>query len=64
MDAQYQQDCIRILLPLYLAREWTESDRISLSLSRTDGRPSILIEKELPCAHREARASKDEAAET
>jgi hypothetical protein len=33
MDAQYQQDCIRILLPPHLAREWTESDRISLSLT-------------------------------
>ena len=56
MDAQYRQDCIRILLPLDLAREWTESDRISLSLNRTDGRPSLLIEKDLPCAHREADA--------
>jgi len=64
MDAQYRQDCIRILLPLHLAREWTESDRISLSLDRTDGRPSLLIEKDLPCAHSEAGASKDEAAET
>jgi hypothetical protein len=64
MDAQYRQDCIRILLPLHLAREWTESDRISLSLNRTDGRPSLLIEKELPCAHREADAGKDEAAGT
>lgn len=64
MDAQYRQDCIRILLPLHLAQEWTESDRISLSLSRKDGRPSLLIEKELPCAHREADAGKDEAAGT
>jgi hypothetical protein len=53
IDAQYRQDCIHILLPLPLAREWTESDRISLSLDRADGRPSLLIEKDLPCAHRE-----------
>jgi hypothetical protein len=64
MDAEYQQDCIRILLPLHLAREWTESDRISLSLDRSDGRPSVLIEKDFPCAHRETGASKDEAAGT
>lgn len=54
MDAQYRQDCIHILLPLHVAREWADSDRISLSLNRTDGRPSLLIEKDLPCAHREA----------
>jgi len=54
MDAQYRQDCIRILLPLHLAREWAESDRISLSLNRTDGGPSLSIEKDFPCAHLEA----------
>lgn len=61
MDAQYRQDRIRILLPIELAREWAESDRVSLSLQRTEGGPSILIEKDFPCAHRQPGAGKDEA---
>ena len=59
MDAQYRQDGIRILLPLDLAREWADSDRVSLS-HRTEGGPSLLIEKDFPCAHRENSAVKDE----
>ena len=60
MDAQYQQDCIRILLPLDLAQEWAESDRVSLSLHHTEVGPSLLIEKDFPCVHREPGAGKDE----
>jgi hypothetical protein len=53
MDAQYRQDRIRVLLPLDLAREWAESDRVSLSLHCTEGGgPSLLIEKDLRCLHR------------
>jgi uncharacterized protein DUF7009 len=36
MEAQYRQDCIRVLLPLDMAREWAGSDQISLSLNRPD----------------------------
>ena len=54
MDAQYQKDCIRILLPLDLAREWAGSDQVSLSLNRTDGSgTSLLIEKDFRCLHRD-----------
>lgn len=54
MDAQYQRDCIRILLPLDLAREWAGSDQVSLSLNRSDGSgPSLLIEKDFRCLHHE-----------
>jgi len=52
MDAEYRQDCIRIVIPLDLAHEWAESDQPSLSLHRTAGGPSLLIEKDLQCLHR------------
>jgi len=52
MEAQYRQDCIRVLLPLDMAQEWASSDRISLSLdgAGSDG-PSLLIEKDFQCLH-------------
>jgi hypothetical protein len=30
MEAQYRQDCIRILLPIEMARKWAGSDQFSL----------------------------------
>ena len=61
MDAQYQKDCIRFLLPLDLAREWAESDQ-SVSLNRNDGSgPSLLIEKDFPCLHREEASPNNDA---
>jgi hypothetical protein len=54
MEAQYSQDCIRVLLPLSLAQEWAMSDQISISLDRAEsGGPSLLIEKDFKCLHDE-----------
>jgi hypothetical protein len=59
MEVRYLQDCIRVRLPLDMAREWASSDRISLSLSRAGG-PSLLIEKDFQCLHREERNPADD----
>ena len=60
MEVRYLQDCIRVLLPLDMAQEWAGSDRISLSLNREYG-PSLLIEKDFQCLHREERTPADDA---
>jgi hypothetical protein len=60
MEVRYLQDCIRVRLPLDMAEEWAGSDRISLSLSRAGG-PSLLIEKDFQCLHREERNPTDDA---
>jgi hypothetical protein len=60
MEVQFFQDCIRVRLPLDMAEEWAGSDRISLSLSRAGG-PSLLIEKDFQCLHREERNPADDA---
>jgi hypothetical protein len=60
MEVQYVQDSIRVRLPLDMAEEWAGSDRISLSLSRaSDSGPSLLIEKDFQCLHREERNPAD-----
>ena len=62
MEVQYVQDSIRVRLPLDMAEEWAGSDRISLSLSRAgDSGPSLLIEKDFQCLHREERNPADAA---
>jgi hypothetical protein len=62
MEVQYVQGCIRVRLPLDMAEEWAGSDRISLSLSRArDSGPSLLIEKDFQCLHREERNPADDA---
>jgi hypothetical protein len=60
MEVRYLQDCIRVLLPLDMAQEWTGSDRISLSLNRAGG-PSLLIEKDFQCLHGDERSPDDDA---
>jgi hypothetical protein len=56
MEVRNLEDCIRVLLPLDMAEEWSGSDRISLSLSRTsDSGPSLLVEKDFQCLHPEER---------
>src|SRR5713101_10012973 len=35
MEAQYRQDCIRILLPIEMAQKWAGSDQISRSEEHT-----------------------------
>jgi len=62
MEVRYLQDCIRVRLPLNVAEEWASSDRISLSLSPAGGSgPSLLIEKDFQCLHREERNPADDA---
>ncbi len=60
MEVHYLQGCIRVLLPLAMAQEWAGSDRTSLSLNR-EGGPSLLIEKDFQCLHREERNPADDA---
>jgi hypothetical protein len=60
MEAQYLQDCIRVLLPLDMAQEWAGSDRISLSFN-PEGGPSMLIEKDFQCLHPEERNPAEDA---
>jgi len=50
MEARYNQDCIRVLLPLEMAERWAGSDQVSLSLERdANSGPSLLIEKDFQC---------------
>ena len=61
MEAQYRQDCIRVLLPLDMAQEWSGSDQVLLSLNRTDvGGPSLSIEKDFQCLHRDETSRSDD----
>ena len=61
MEARYNQDCIRILLPLEMAEKWAGSDQVSLSLERdANSGPSLLVEKDFQCLHSDERdLSKD-----
>jgi len=62
MEAQYRQDCIRVLLPLDMAQEWSGSDQVLLSLNRTDvGGPFLLIENDFQCLHRDETSPNDDA---
>jgi len=62
MEAQYRQDCIRILVPIEIARRWAASDQIALSLNRLDGSgPALLIEKDFQCLHSGERSPSDDA---
>ena len=52
MEAQYREDCIRILLPVRAAQAWGGSEQVSLSLGSSEsGGPSLLIEKDFACLH-------------
>src|SRR5712691_2592759 len=60
-ESQYRQDCIRVLLPLHVAQQWARSDEISLSVDRADDRgPSLSIEKDFQCLHRDETSSNDD----
>jgi hypothetical protein len=62
IEARYRQDRIRILLPLEIARKWTGSEQISLTLdSVVGGGPSLLIEKDFRCLHSDERRPSDDA---
>jgi hypothetical protein len=62
MEAQYCQDCIRVLLPLDMAQKWGGSDQISLYVNGTDrSGPSLLIQKDFQCLHGDERNPNDDA---
>ncbi len=62
MEARYDQDCIRVLLPLDMAQEWADSDQVSLSLDDADSSsPSLLIEKDFKCLHPGERDANDDS---
>lgn len=59
-DVEYREDCIRVLLPLKMAQEWAGSDQISVALDHSGhGGPSILIEKDFQCLHRDGSNRSD-----
>src|SRR5215813_61857 len=53
VQATYSPGCLRILVPMPLAEEWTSSDLVGLNSDR--GSPSVLVEKDFRCLHREPR---------
>lgn len=62
IEVEYRQDCIGVLLPLDIAQQWAGSGQISLALDRSDrGGPSLLIEKDFQCLHREETSPSDSA---
>jgi hypothetical protein len=62
MEARYNQDCIRVLLPLEMAQQWTDSDQVSLSLERgANNGPSLLVEKDFQCLHPDERNLSEDA---
>jgi hypothetical protein len=62
MEACYNQDIIRVLLPLEMAQPWADSDQVSLSLQPDDDSvPSLLIEKDFQCLNCDGRDPSDDA---
>jgi len=62
IEAEYSPEGIRVLLPPEMAREWAASDQVSLSLNRADdGGPSLLIEKDFQCLHRNPDGRNDDS---
>ncbi len=62
MEARYNQDCIRVLLPLEMAEKWAGSDQVSLSLERdANSGPSLLVEKDFQCLHSDERNLSEDA---
>ena len=50
VSAEFEDDYIRILTPLAIARTWAESDEVAIEGSR-DSSLRILIEKDFQCLH-------------
>ena len=62
MEARYNQDCIRVLLPVEMAQHWADSDQVSLSLERdANSGPSLLVEKDFQCLHSDERNLSEDA---
>ena len=61
LDAQYRQNCIRVLVPLDVVEQWVDSDQVSLSQSASESGPSLLIEKDFQCLHCNGREPSEDA---
>jgi len=57
--ASYSAGALRILVPPQLADQWSRSDEVAI---RSNGdSPSLLIEKDFKCLHRETDQESDDA---
>lgn len=61
LDAQYRQNCIRVLIPLDVVEQWVDSDQVSLSQGASESGPSLLIEKDFQCLHCHGREPSEDA---
>lgn len=62
MKAEYCEDRLRVQVPQYIARQWADSDQVSLSRDgEAGGGPSLLIEKDFQCLHCESRKPGEDA---
>lgn len=62
IESEFSGGAIRVRVPLQMARTWTTSSQIALVTDRagSDG-PSLLIEKDFECLHRDERTEQDDA---
>jgi hypothetical protein len=58
--ARYKDRTIRVLIPTKVARQWMNSDQVGISFAEPGG-PSLLIEKDFRCLHREPGQAYDDA---
>jgi hypothetical protein len=59
IHAIYSRGLLRIRVPTLLAREWMFSDLVGIRSE--GGQPSVSIEKDFRCLHREGHAEGDDA---
>ena len=52
VQARYKDRTIRVLIPMKVARQWISSDQVGISFAEPGG-PSLIIEKDFRCLHRE-----------
>ena len=61
VQVEYRRNCIHILAPREVALEWARSNQVTLSGDAAEGySPSVLIEKDFQCLHKEDRTEKDD----
>jgi len=62
IESEFSGNAIWVRVPVQMARAWATSDQVSLSAdSPTDNGPSVLIEKDFQCLHREGENEQDDA---
>lgn len=57
LGAAFEQNILKIYLPMHQAKEWANTEKVSIS--RTGNGVTILIEKDFQCLHK--RAGEDES---